>query len=165
MAGLNELKEAAEEQDALAIKSKNGSIETYDVSPMNLLRAIANGDNYFWSSLVPKTHEEKLASVRLLTGTENNIEDICDPKYFDVANCIITRVSFTNEQGEVTVTPKLVLVNKLGKPCVVMAKVWITQFLQLFAMLGLPPWDKPIRVSAKRVSGTGTNKYYTLVLP
>jgi hypothetical protein len=130
-----------------------------------LLTAINDGRPYFYSSIVNKTHEERLNNVRLLSSADNNIEDIIEPKSFIVSNVIITKATFTDDRGETVTTPKLILIDSKGKGITIMAKVWVTQFLNLFSICGLPPWEKPIKVSAKRVKGNGANHYYTLILP
>lgn len=165
MSAMNEMSEAAIDAQ---ISTKSKELATIDPGQSmagSLLQAINSGAPYMWSSLVAKTHEERLNNVRLLSSAENNIDEILAPKSFTVQDIIITKATFTDVHGEMVTTPKLVLVDAKGKGITIMAKVWCTQFLNILAMCGLPPWKPGIKVSATKVKGNGANTYYTLTLP
>lgn len=130
-----------------------------------LLNTIAMGKSVFWTSLPQESHAHKLDIFRRLSNKENEIEDIMEPKHFDVTNCIISMARFTDAKGEQVITPKIVIIDDKGNSKSLLAKVWITEFIELFMVFGCPPWDTPIRVSAKSAKGNGANRYYTLVLP
>lgn len=149
-------------------KSTNGEIASFTKHGQlagKLLDKIVIGEAIFWTSLPQESHSHKLDIFRRMSNKENEIEDIMAPAYFDVKDCIISMARFTDAKGEQVVTPKIILIDQNGNSKSLLAKVWITEFIELFMAFGCPPWETPIRVSAKTAKGNGANKYYTLVLP
>ena len=132
---------------------------------IDLLEQISGGHRVFWTGLPTESHAHRLDIFRRMSSKENEIEDIMFPNYFDVTNVIIGTAQFTDAKGEQVVTPKIVLIDQNGNSKSLLAKVWITEFIELFMAFGLPPWETPIRVSAKSAKGNGANRYYTLFLP
>jgi len=120
---------------------------------------------YFYSSLPNTTFKEKMQNAKYLTSKDNDIEELLDPKYFLVSDFILTKASFMDKDGKQVTTPKLVLIDKQGMTRNVLAKVWISEFLSLLQMFGLPPWPDEIVLSAKLMKGNGSNRYYGLHLP
>lgn len=165
MSAHDEMNEAAIDAEISQSKSQLANIDPGQQMAGTLLQAINGGKPYFWTSLQPKTHEERLNNVRLLSASSNDIDELLAPKSFTVQDIIISKATFTDKKGEMVMVPKLVLIDPKGKGITIMAKVWVTQFLNVMAMCGLPPWKPGIRVSAKQEKGNGVNTYYSIVLP
>lgn len=165
MSAHDEMNEAAIDVEVSEKSKALANVDPGQQMAGTLLQAINGGKPYFWTSLQPKTHEDRLNNVRLLSSSSNDIEEILAPKSFTVQDIIISKATFTDKEGEMVMVPKLVLIDAKGKGITIMAKVWVTQFLNVMAMCGLPPWKPGIKVAAKSEKGNGANKYYSLVLP
>lgn len=130
-----------------------------------LVSAINRNQNYAWSSLKVETREDRLKVAKLLTDKENGIERLLNGGTFDVQDVIIMKASFFDADGTQVTTPRCILISPSGESISIMARVWVTEFISTWLMMGEPPFNPPLTVSAKQVKGTGANRYYTLVLP
>ena len=165
----NETDSKASESEAEAIGTSldvlhNQSVDLGDISSA-LVSAIGSGQNYAWTSLKLESRNDRLAMARHLTGKENSIEQLLGSGYFDVVDVIIAKVSFFDSEGQQVTTPKCILVGKDGNTITIMARVWVTEFVASWQLLGQPPFNPPVRVAAKQTKGNGANRYYSLVLP
>lgn len=130
-----------------------------------LVAAINTGKNYSFSSFIPTTYEDRLKAAKMLTDKENGIDAITGNSYFEVVDVVIMKASFFDENGKPVTTPRCILINPDGESISIMSRIWVCEFIAVWAMMGNPPFKPPLKVAAKRVKGNGTNHYYTLVLP
>jgi len=131
----------------------------------SIVSNITQGKPYFWTSKRFATREQRLECIRMLNDKENGIDKILHPNKFAVSDVIVTQAMFMDADGKQVVTPKCVLIDANGDTVSIMARVWVTEFLQTWLFMGNPPWEEPLIVSAKQVKGNGANRYYSLFLP
>lgn len=160
-----DFQEAATEQSQLVPVADAMKLTPGQVLSLALDRAIADGKGYYWCSLPSDTDKQKRARLKYVVGTGNDIEELLAPAVFDVQDVLITKASWNDEDGRQVSVPKCIIINKQGQHLTILASIWVKQFIQLFAEVGLPPWKDPIRVSAKEVKLKGGKRYYSLELP
>jgi len=158
--GVDSLHDASADVECAALAKQ--APETIGAS---LIALINQRKPYFYTSLTDDSREGRLRAVRYMTDKTNGIDDILHPNYFLVKDVVLTPAMFVDKDGVSVVTPKCILINPEGKHVSIMSKVWVTEFLGLFLFMGNPPWNEPIKVSAKQVKGNGANRYYTLWIP
>jgi hypothetical protein len=151
-----------EANDSLVVHG--GVSDSIGISP-TLVSAINSGQNYAYSSIVAQTRDERLKIAKLMCDKENGIDQLLNGNSFDVQDVILTKASFFDADGQQVTVPRCVLVSPTGETISIMARVWVTEFISTWLMIGDPPFVPALRVSAKQVKGTGANRYYTLVLP
>ena len=130
-----------------------------------LVSAINRGQNYAWSSLKVETREDKLRIAKMICDKDNGIDSLLNGNAFDVQDVIVMKAAFFDSEGVQVTVPRCILISPTGEHISIMARVWVTEFISTWLMMGEPPFNPPLQVSAKQVKGTGANRYYTLVLP
>lgn len=144
------------------ILTGNGGGSNISVS---LVSAINRNQNYAYTSLKVESREDRLLVAKMMCDKDNGIELLLGGNAFDVQDVIVMKASFFDSDGQQVTVPRCILISPSGSYISIMARVWVTEFISTWLMMGEPPFDPPLRVSAKQVKGTGANRYYTLVLP
>lgn len=129
-----------------------------------LLESVASDREYFWTSLPAETREDRITIHKAVSRLENDIDELCNGIGFPVTDCVISKIKYTTEAGNDVTGPKVTLVSDSGDTKSVIARIFCEQFLQLFPIFGLPPWDEPLVIKAKLNKGSGKNRFYSLEL-
>lgn len=141
-----------------------GSNGKPDIS-VALVAAINRQSNYAWTSLSQGDRDSRMKIARAMTNKENGIDRLLNDDGFDVKDVIITKAQWHDDDGTLISVPKCTLISPSGEVITIMAKVWVTEFISIWLMIGQPPFVPSVNVRAKEVRVSGGRRYYTLELP
>lgn len=142
----------------------------------NNMNAVAlygdNGEHYIadlttatssYCSMVADTPEEKVTLFNAMNNPDDRIADHINETiavkdlFCEVVQCV------NQETGEVSVCPRIVLIDDKGKSYASVSLGIYSAMKKLMSIYGQPTWDKPIKVKVMQIS-KGTRKMLSLKL-
>lgn len=142
----------------------------------NNMNAVAlygdNGEHYIadlttatssYCSMVADTPEEKVTLFNAMNNPDERIADHIN-ETIAVKDLFCEVVQCANQEtGEVSVCPRIVLIDDKGKSYASVSLGIYSAMKKLMSIYGQPTWDKPIKVKVMQIS-KGTRKMLSLKL-
>lgn len=113
-------------------------------------------------SLVATTPEEKAQLFNLMNAPQHRLSDMINMT-IEVTDIFVETVQCANKDGEIILTPRIVLIDKNGEgyQCVSMGIYGALK--KLFSIYGTPHWEEPLPLTVKQVT-KGDYKILTLAV-
>lgn len=113
-------------------------------------------------SLTATTPEEKAKLFNLMNAPQHRISDMINMT-IEVTDIFVETVQCANKDGEIILTPRIVLIDKNGEgyQCVSMGIYGALK--KLFSIYGTPHWEEPLSLTVKQVT-KGEYKILTLAV-
>lgn len=113
-------------------------------------------------SLAANTQEEKAQLFNLMNAPQHRLSDMINMT-IEVTDIFVETVQCANKDGEITLTPRIVLIDKNGEgyQCVSMGIYGALK--KLFSIYGVPHWEEPLPLTVKQVT-KGEYKILTLAV-
>lgn len=113
-------------------------------------------------SLTATTPEEKAKLFNLMNAPQHRLSDMINMT-IEVTDIFVETVQCANKDGEIILTPRIVLIDKNGEgyQCVSMGIYGALK--KLFSIYGTPHWEEPISLTVKQVT-KGEYKILTLAV-
>lgn len=113
-------------------------------------------------SLTATTPEEKAKLFNLMNAPQHRLSDMINMS-IEVTDIFVETVQCTNKDGEIILTPRIVLIDKNGEgyQCVSMGIYGALK--KLFSIYGTPHWEEPLSLTVKQIT-KGDYKILTLAV-
>lgn len=113
-------------------------------------------------SLTATTPEEKAKLFNLMNAPQRRLSDMINMS-IEVTDIFVETVQCANKDGEIVLTPRIVLIDKNGEgyQCVSMGIYGALK--KLFSIYGAPHWEEPLSLTVKQVT-KGEYKILTLAV-
>lgn len=113
-------------------------------------------------SLTATTPEEKAKLFNLMNAPQHRLSDMINMS-IEVTDIFVETVQCANKDGEIILTPRIVLIDKNGEgyQCVSMGIYGALK--KLFSIYGTPHWEEPLSLTVKQVT-KGEYKILTLAV-
>lgn len=130
------------------------------VDSTNTLTGLNTGGD-FYTSLVVKTHADKLAMLKAINESQPLADNLNTP--IQLVNFIAQAVQIENEAtGELNDAIRITLIDADGNAFHATSKGIFQQVKNMIKILGEPStWKEPVTITAEK-QGTGARKFLTL---